>query len=210
MTGFDKVTERFVPNNQCDVASVEFAKAQRLTNGTVEPLSFAVPRIKSELFLEDLFPPIKVLWEPTFTASNKPAVRISLQPGGMNTCKRSNNPKKCLPVMTPKPGKMSDSTNINQLIGQKTQFNKSWVSDLVRSGAEGPDFAADVLLMDYHRSRFYNLVDIAGMAFHPVMTSLSSSVTLFPIQRITLILRSLATETVIGFSGFTAVVVLTK
>lgn len=146
-------------------------------------------RHKIELFLEDLFPPIKVLWEPTFTASNKPAVRISLQPGGMNTCKRSNNPKKSLPVMKPKPGS-SGSTNINQLIGQQTQFNKSWISDLVRSGTEGPDFAADVLLMDHHRSRFSNPVDIAGMAFHPVMTSLSSSVTLFPIQRWTEIFKA--------------------
>lgn len=36
----------FLPKNVCDVASVEFAKALRLTNNTIEPLSFTVPRIK--------------------------------------------------------------------------------------------------------------------------------------------------------------------
>lgn len=122
----------FLPKNQCDVASVEFAKAARLTNGTVEPLSFAVPRIKSELFQDDLFPPTKVLWEPTLTASewfsgsNKAAPRISLQPEGMDTLS-SIQPA----VTTPTPAKKSD--NINQIIGQQTQFNKAWSADLVRS-----------------------------------------------------------------------------
>lgn len=36
----------FLPKNKCDVASVEFASALRLTNNTIEPLSFTVPRIK--------------------------------------------------------------------------------------------------------------------------------------------------------------------
>jgi coronin-7 len=36
----------FLPKNCCDVASVEFAKALRLTNNSIEPLSFTVPRIK--------------------------------------------------------------------------------------------------------------------------------------------------------------------
>lgn len=36
----------FISKNHCDVANVEFAKAYRLTNTTVEPLSFTVPRIK--------------------------------------------------------------------------------------------------------------------------------------------------------------------
>nr|XP_029711712.1 coronin-7-like isoform X3 [Aedes albopictus] len=122
----------FLPKNQCDVASVEFAKAQRLTNGTVEPLSFTVPRIKSELFQDDLFPPTKVLWEPTLVAADwfagrdKPAQRISLQPEGMDSLS-SIQPT----VTTPTPAKKSD--NINQIIGQQTQFNKAWSADLVRS-----------------------------------------------------------------------------
>lgn len=36
----------FLPKNVCDVANVEFAKALRLTNNSIEPLSFTVPRIK--------------------------------------------------------------------------------------------------------------------------------------------------------------------
>ncbi|XP_071871906.1 coronin isoform X2 [Bombus fervidus] len=80
----------FLPKNRCDVASVEFASALRLTNNTIEPLSFTVPRIKSELFQDDLFPPTKVTWKPTMTATewfngaNKQAYRISLKPPGMD------------------------------------------------------------------------------------------------------------------------------
>ncbi|XP_033200115.1 coronin-7 isoform X2 [Bombus vosnesenskii] len=80
----------FLPKNKCDVASVEFASALRLTNNTIEPLSFTVPRIKSELFQDDLFPPTKVTWKPTMTATewfngaNKQAYRISLKPPGMD------------------------------------------------------------------------------------------------------------------------------
>lgn len=36
----------FLPKNVCDVTNVEFAKALRLTNNSIEPLSFTVPRIK--------------------------------------------------------------------------------------------------------------------------------------------------------------------
>ncbi|XP_014488330.1 PREDICTED: coronin-7 isoform X2 [Dinoponera quadriceps] len=80
----------FLPKNRCDVASVEFASALRLTNNTIEPLSFTVPRIKSELFQDDLFPPTKVTWKPTlssaewFNGSNKQPSRISLKPPGMD------------------------------------------------------------------------------------------------------------------------------
>ncbi|XP_043284442.1 coronin-7 isoform X1 [Venturia canescens] len=80
----------FLPKNKCDVAGVEFASALRLTNNTIEPLSFTVPRIKSELFQDDLFPPTKVTWKPTlsstewFNGINKHAPRISLKPAGMD------------------------------------------------------------------------------------------------------------------------------
>ncbi|XP_050099195.1 coronin-7 isoform X3 [Anopheles aquasalis] len=88
----------FLTKNNCDVASVEFAKAQRLTNGTVEALSFTVPRIKSDLFQDDLFPPTKVLWEATLTADEWFAgkdvepVRKNLQPAGMDALSSINNP----------------------------------------------------------------------------------------------------------------------
>ncbi|KAJ8678987.1 hypothetical protein QAD02_014774 [Eretmocerus hayati] len=85
----------FLPKNKCDVASVEFASALRLTNNTIEPLSFTVPRIKSELFQDDLFPPTRVTWKPAMSASewfggaNKQAPRISLKPPGMDNLTES-------------------------------------------------------------------------------------------------------------------------
>jgi len=85
----------FLPKNQCDVSSVEFAKALRLTNNTIEPLSFTVPRIKTELFQDDLFPPTRVTWTATMTSEewfngkDKPVKRISLQPEGMNLLSES-------------------------------------------------------------------------------------------------------------------------
>ncbi|XP_075159287.1 coronin isoform X4 [Haematobia irritans] len=81
----------FLTKNHCDVASVEFCKAYRLTNTTIEPLSFTVPRIKSELFQDDLFPHTRVTWLPTMTAdewflsNDKKPKKISLQPEGMDT-----------------------------------------------------------------------------------------------------------------------------
>lgn len=42
----------FLTKNHCDVSSVEFAKAFRLTNNTIEPLSFTVPRIKVKIRFE--------------------------------------------------------------------------------------------------------------------------------------------------------------
>lgn len=81
----------FLTKNHCDVASVEFAKALRLTNNAIEPLSFTVPRIKSELFQDDLFPPTRVVWIPTMTAeewfniNDKKPKKISLQPEGMES-----------------------------------------------------------------------------------------------------------------------------
>lgn len=39
----------FLPKNRCDVAIVEFAKCYRLTNNSIEPLSFTVPRLKVKL-----------------------------------------------------------------------------------------------------------------------------------------------------------------
>ncbi|XP_023703949.1 coronin-7 isoform X2 [Cryptotermes secundus] len=79
----------FLPKIVCDVSNVEFARALRLTNNTIEPLSFTVPRIKSDLFQDDLFPPTKVTWKPTLTSTHwfqgmdKLPARQSLKPDGM-------------------------------------------------------------------------------------------------------------------------------
>ncbi|XP_069703216.1 coronin-7 isoform X2 [Periplaneta americana] len=81
----------FLPKHVCDVGNVEFAKALRLTNNTIEPLSFTVPRIKSDLFQDDLFPPTKVTWKATLTSTqwfqgmDKLPSRQSLKPEGMES-----------------------------------------------------------------------------------------------------------------------------
>ncbi|XP_041969615.1 coronin-7 isoform X2 [Aricia agestis] len=58
----------FLSKNLLAVDKVEFARAMRLTNGNIEPLSFTVPRKKSELFQDDLFPPTLVTWSAWQTA----------------------------------------------------------------------------------------------------------------------------------------------
>ncbi|KAJ8729045.1 hypothetical protein PYW07_006741 [Mythimna separata] len=79
----------YLQKNLVAVEKVEFARALRLTNGTIEPLSFTVPRIKSELFQDDLFPPTLVTWQAWLSgadwlagASVAPHT-VSLQPPGM-------------------------------------------------------------------------------------------------------------------------------
>lgn len=99
----------FLSKNQCDVRSVEFARCYRLTNNSIEPISFTVPRLKvcgsykllncnekfhilfqTELFQDDLFRPTRVTWTATISAQewfegkNKKPARISLQPEGMD------------------------------------------------------------------------------------------------------------------------------
>ncbi|CAO1339123.1 unnamed protein product [Diamesa serratosioi] len=79
----------FLPKNQCDVTVVEFAKCLRLTNNNVEPLSFTVPRLKTELFQDDLFPPTRITWQETqncfdwFAQNDKKPLKISLKPVDM-------------------------------------------------------------------------------------------------------------------------------
>ncbi|XP_047360792.1 coronin-7 isoform X5 [Vespa velutina] len=102
----------FLPKNRCDVASVEFASALRLTNNTIEPLSFTVPRIKSELFQDDLFPPTKITWKAALNAAewfngiNKQASRISLKPPGMDNLTENQGQ----PAVTTMPSATKQST----------------------------------------------------------------------------------------------------
>ena len=58
----------FLHKNVCDVRAVEFARAFRLTNTTIEPVAFSVPRVKTAFFQDDLFPPTRLRWEPTLKA----------------------------------------------------------------------------------------------------------------------------------------------
>ncbi|XP_045504797.1 coronin-7 isoform X2 [Colias croceus] len=102
----------FLHKHMLAVDKVEFARALRLTNGNVEPLSFTVPRIKSELFQDDLFPPTHVTWEGWQSAAdwlnNKPLSPrlVSLQPPGMEPLSAHTAPANAAkekPTQKPKP-----------------------------------------------------------------------------------------------------------
>jgi coronin-7 len=60
----------FLPKNILDTKNVEFARAFRLTNATIEPLSFTVPRVNTAVFHDDIFPQTRVTWEPTLSAKD--------------------------------------------------------------------------------------------------------------------------------------------
>ncbi|XP_055910299.1 coronin-7 isoform X4 [Eupeodes corollae] len=119
----------FLTKNHCDVASVEFSKAYRLTNTTIEPLSFTVPRIKSELFQDDLFPPTLVTWVPTMTAddwfslNDKKPKKISLQPEGME-CLSSIQPAAQI--------KKPEQTNSPQFL-TKSEYEKAKQQEIQKS-----------------------------------------------------------------------------
>ncbi|KAF8795020.1 Coronin-7 like protein [Argiope bruennichi] len=79
----------FLPKFVCNVQEVEFARAVRLTSSTIEPISFHVPRLRSEYFQDDLFPPTRKNWEPSMTSSewlsgiNKPIEILDMKPSEM-------------------------------------------------------------------------------------------------------------------------------
>ena len=82
----------FIPHKNClNVKEVEFARAYRLTLTTITPISFTVPRIKSNYFQDDIFPPTRALWTPAVGGSawargddTQPAW-VSLRPPGMSS-----------------------------------------------------------------------------------------------------------------------------
>ncbi|KAK3851505.1 hypothetical protein Pcinc_041851, partial [Petrolisthes cinctipes] len=84
-----------LPKTVCDVRSVEFCKMLRLTTSTLEPLSFTVPRVKTEFFQDDIFPPTPITWNPTMTSAewlggnNRPSQTMSLRPADMITLSES-------------------------------------------------------------------------------------------------------------------------
>uniref|UniRef100_A0A7M4E3H1 Coronin n=1 Tax=Crocodylus porosus TaxID=8502 RepID=A0A7M4E3H1_CROPO len=81
----------FLPKTTCNVREVEFARALRLRQSSVEPVVFKVPRVKDLLLptSDDIFPPTTVWWEPALTAtawltgSNAQHQMLNLQPKDM-------------------------------------------------------------------------------------------------------------------------------
>ncbi|KAM4656442.1 coronin-7-like isoform 2-T2 [Amazona ochrocephala] len=79
----------FLPKTVCEVREVEFARALRLGQSTLEPVAFHVPRIKKEYFQDDIYPPTRVWWEPALSGTawlsgeDGQQRRSSLQPTDM-------------------------------------------------------------------------------------------------------------------------------
>ncbi|KAM9556828.1 coronin-7-like isoform 2-T2 [Guaruba guarouba] len=79
----------FLPKTVCEVREVEFARALRLGQSTLEPVAFHVPRVKKDYFQDDIYPPTRVWWEPALSASawlsgeDGQQRRASLQPTDM-------------------------------------------------------------------------------------------------------------------------------
>ncbi|XP_054714139.1 coronin-7-like [Uloborus diversus] len=99
----------FLPKCVCNVREVEFARTIRLTPCTIEPMSFHVPRLRSEFFQDDLFPPTRKTWVPSQTSSewfsgiNRPAEVISLKPDDMTLLSDAPPPVKATPKSQPSP-----------------------------------------------------------------------------------------------------------
>ncbi|CRK99981.1 CLUMA_CG013274, isoform B [Clunio marinus] len=117
----------FLRKNQCDVRNVEFAKCYRLTNNSIEPLSFTVPRIKTELFQDDLFPPTRVTWlqtisaEEWFAGKNKTPLKISLQPEGMDALTSTISPPPASTGISSKPNSFDANYSSIQLSPEHTK-----------------------------------------------------------------------------------------
>ncbi|XP_030763580.1 coronin-7 isoform X2 [Sitophilus oryzae] len=120
----------FLPKNTCEVQNVEFAKAYRLTNNSIEPLSFTVPRIKTELFQDDLFPPTRITWKPSstsaewFSGKDKGPERLNLKPEGMESLTENQ----------PQPNQENRTINksaSSPFIGASKPFNRlGWNADM--------------------------------------------------------------------------------
>lgn len=61
-------TIAFHNKKRCNVMAVEFQIGWRLTEKTLEQLTFRVPRVKKDAFQSDLFPDALITWEPVTTA----------------------------------------------------------------------------------------------------------------------------------------------
>ncbi|GAA5911257.1 uncharacterized protein JCM6883_001960 [Sporobolomyces salmoneus] len=90
----------FYPKTRSEVREVEVVKALRLTQGTVEKVSFTVPRSKTEFFQDDIFIPTRNTEKPSMTAKewlegkNTPLEIVDLRPEGMKPLSQAPAPKK--------------------------------------------------------------------------------------------------------------------
>ena len=91
----------YLPKHVCDVKECEIIKMIKLTNDTIDPISFKVPRTRKEFFQDDIFP-LTRQFTPLLSASEffsgksvEPNL-VSLRPEGMKLL--SEAPKKQISV----------------------------------------------------------------------------------------------------------------
>ncbi|CAJ0578648.1 unnamed protein product, partial [Mesorhabditis spiculigera] len=102
-TGFTTIA--FNDKKSCDLMNIEFQRAWRLTEKTFELLIFRVPRIKKDVFQDDLFPDALVSWEPVMEAkdwidkSEQGPVFRNLRPDGVASA--NNNATVKAPIKAP-------------------------------------------------------------------------------------------------------------
>ncbi|GAA5824548.1 hypothetical protein JCM5353_007239 [Sporobolomyces roseus] len=104
LPSFDNTTLQsgfvFFPKTQSNVKEVEIVKSLRLTPGTVEVVSFTVPRMKTEFFQDDIFIPTRNREKPSMTSQewlqgqNTPLEIVDLQPSGMKPLSQAPAPAK--------------------------------------------------------------------------------------------------------------------
>jgi coronin-1B/1C/6 len=96
----------WVPKRGLNIMGCETARLMKLTNNSVEPLCFFVPR-KSEVFQEDLYPDTQAS-EPSHTAdqwlagSNKPPKLMSLNPAAGHQASSKPKPAAATAATAPK------------------------------------------------------------------------------------------------------------
>ncbi|GAA6016484.1 hypothetical protein JCM11491_002336 [Sporobolomyces phaffii] len=90
----------FLPKTQNNVREVEVVKSFRLTPGTVEAVSFTVPRMKTDFFQDDVFVPTRNREKPSMTADewlagkNTPLEIVDMRPEGMKPLSEAPAPTK--------------------------------------------------------------------------------------------------------------------
>ncbi|GAA5960040.1 hypothetical protein JCM3765_006144 [Sporobolomyces pararoseus] len=111
----------FFPKTRNDVKEVEIVKSLRLTPGTVEAVSFTVPRMKTEFFQDDIFVPTRNREKPSMTAEewiagkNTPLEIVNLQPSGMKPLSQAPAPAKVVSTRSKiKDDGLTDSQRENQ------------------------------------------------------------------------------------------------
>ncbi|XP_068100274.1 coronin-7 isoform X1 [Hyperolius riggenbachi] len=91
---------QYLRKAECSVPEVEVLRAVRLSNNSLEPVAFRVPRVKKEFFQDDVFPPTRVTWEMALSAEEWLSGKDKLQ-RNLNLCPARMTPVSQAPKEAP-------------------------------------------------------------------------------------------------------------